>query len=267
MPTLGGQLVRSPAFVVDLRGRNATAFVREVEAEAAKIVGKYVPKTETLRSWDIRCSNVRLNHVFKLNRLPYAGYPGDNYADVAVRLAKQAMPTTDKCPSRDKAPGAVVKKRKLGTIAEGLRASNRFVADLLETCAVPGETMSSPELWESSARMLEVNGGRWPRNVPIPRAAVEDMFTSRLAREMKIFPYGRNVGVFVSAVMEKDRQDAPRKRRAFARLADPRREAKMAWPSTKPAASSVKPAAPGVSMPPPAAPTHERRPPSPPHAA
>jgi hypothetical protein len=34
MPTLGGQLVRSPAFVVDLRGRNAAAFVREVEAEA-----------------------------------------------------------------------------------------------------------------------------------------------------------------------------------------------------------------------------------------
>jgi hypothetical protein len=34
MPTLGGQLVRSPAFVVDLRGRNAAAFVHEVEAEA-----------------------------------------------------------------------------------------------------------------------------------------------------------------------------------------------------------------------------------------
>jgi hypothetical protein len=32
MPTLGGQLVRSPAFVVDLSGRNAAAFVREVEA-------------------------------------------------------------------------------------------------------------------------------------------------------------------------------------------------------------------------------------------
>jgi hypothetical protein len=71
MPTLGDQLVRSPAFMVDLCGRNATAFVLEVEAKAAKIVGKYVPKTETLRSWDIRGSNVRLN------RLSYAGYPGD----------------------------------------------------------------------------------------------------------------------------------------------------------------------------------------------
>jgi hypothetical protein len=64
MPTLGDQLVRSPAFAVDLRGRNPGAFVREVEPEAARIVGRYVPKTETLRSWDIRGSNVHLNHVF-----------------------------------------------------------------------------------------------------------------------------------------------------------------------------------------------------------
>jgi hypothetical protein len=84
--------------------------------------------------------------------------------------------------------------------------------------------------------MLKVTGGHWPRSVPIPRAADEDMFTSRLAHEMKIFPYGRNVGAVVSAVMEKDRQDAPRKRRAYARLADSRREAKMARPSAKPAA-------------------------------
>jgi hypothetical protein len=56
--------------------------VREVEAEATKIVGRYVPKTETLQSWDIRGSNVRLNRVFELNRLPYAGYPGDD--DVVV---------------------------------------------------------------------------------------------------------------------------------------------------------------------------------------
>jgi hypothetical protein len=64
MPTLGDQLVRSPAFALDLRGRNPAAFVREVEAEATRIVGRYVPKTETLRSWDIRSSNVRLNCVF-----------------------------------------------------------------------------------------------------------------------------------------------------------------------------------------------------------
>ena len=50
MPTLGDQLVRSPPFVVDLRGRNQASFVREVEAEAARIVGRYVPKTETLWS-------------------------------------------------------------------------------------------------------------------------------------------------------------------------------------------------------------------------
>jgi hypothetical protein len=75
MPTLGDQLVRSPSFAVDLRGRNPAAFVREVEAEAARIVGRYMPKTETLQSWDIYGSNVRLNCVFELNRLPYVGYP------------------------------------------------------------------------------------------------------------------------------------------------------------------------------------------------
>jgi hypothetical protein len=63
MPTLGGQLVRSPAFGVDLRGQDTAAFVREVEAEAVKLVGKYALKTETLRSWDIRGSNARLNRI------------------------------------------------------------------------------------------------------------------------------------------------------------------------------------------------------------
>jgi hypothetical protein len=47
---------------------------------------------------------------------------------------------------------------------------------------------------------------------------------------------------------------------AYARLADPWREAKMAW-------ASAKPAAPSTSMPPLAMSTSERRPPSPPRAA
>jgi hypothetical protein len=77
---------------------------------------------------------------------------------------------------------------------------------------------------------------------------------------MKIFPYGRNAGVVVSAVMEKDRQDTPRKRRAFARVGDMRRKVKMAR-------ASAKPTAPDAGMPPPSVPTHERRLPSPPRAA
>jgi hypothetical protein len=83
MPTLDQQLVRSPAFSLDLRGRDLAAFVREVEDGAMRIVGRYAPRTESLRSWDIRGSNVCLNRVFELNRLPYSGYPGDN-ADAAV---------------------------------------------------------------------------------------------------------------------------------------------------------------------------------------
>jgi hypothetical protein len=258
MPTLGDRLVQSPAFGVDLRGPNPAAFAREVEAEAAKIVGRYVPRTETLRSWDIRGSNVRLNRVFELNRLPYAGYMGDDDADAADCRRKKVVTAIDESPSRGAAPAAAAKKRKLGTTAEGLRAFERFAVDLLETHDVPGEMMSSPELWESSARMLKVTEGRWPRNVPIPRAAGEDMFTSRLAREMKIFPYGRNVAVVVPTVMEKDRQDTPQKCRAFARVGDLRREVKMARASAKPAApGSCKPppGAPGTSMPLPAVPT------------
>jgi hypothetical protein len=188
MPTLGKQLVRSPTFALDLRGRKPAAFVREVEDGAVRIVGRYVPRTETLWSWDIRGSNVHLNRVFELNHLPYGGYPGDNAAATVDRRGKKAATAVEEGPSRGAVP-AVATKRKLGTASEGLGISDRFAVDLMRTCAAPGGRISSPELRESSARILEVTGGRWPRNVPIPRAAGEDMFTSRLAHEMKIFPY------------------------------------------------------------------------------
>jgi hypothetical protein len=113
-----------------------------------------VPKTETLRSWDIRGSNVRLNRVFELNRLPYGGYPRDNDAVVGDRWGKRAvaaLTAVDEGPSQGAVPAAATKKRKLGTVAEGLGASDRFAVDLLGTCVAPGETMSSPELRESSA--------------------------------------------------------------------------------------------------------------------
>ena len=98
-------------FAMDLHGRSSAAFVREVEAEAVKIVGKYVPRTETLRSWDIRGSNVRLNCVFELNRLPYASYPGDDDADAAIRQGKKAMATVDEGSSRGIAPSMAAKNR------------------------------------------------------------------------------------------------------------------------------------------------------------
>jgi hypothetical protein len=254
-------MVRSPAFAVDLRGRDTAAFVSEAEVEAVKIVGKYASKTETLRSWDIRGSNARLNRVFELNHLSYGSYLEGDSANIADRQGKQIRPSVDEGPSRDKAPGAVAKKRKLGTMSEelGLRASGHFVGELLETCVAPGEMMSSPELRETSARMLKVTGGHWPRNDPIPREAGEDFFTSRLAHDLKIFPYGRNIGAVVLEVMEKDRQDAQRKkRRAPIRLVDPCREVKLARLRAKSATL-------GAGMPPPAAPAAGRRPPSPPH--
>jgi hypothetical protein len=146
MPSRGGQLVRSPAFALDLRGQDPTAFVREAEDGAARIVGRYVPKTEGLRSWDIRGSNDRLNWVFDLNRLPYGGYPG---VDVVDRRGKKPMGGTEEGPLQEAA--SATKKRKLGTIVGGMGVSDNFAVELMGTCAAPGGRMSLPELRESSA--------------------------------------------------------------------------------------------------------------------
>jgi hypothetical protein len=119
----------------------------------------------------------------------------------------------------------------------GPRASRIFVKELMGTCAGPGEVMSSPELQETSSHKLSVTRGRWHRNDPIPRATGDDYFTSHLARELRIFPYGRNIGDVVSAVSEKDHQDAQRNKwKAPLRLVDPCRDANLARPSAKGAA-------------------------------
>jgi hypothetical protein len=158
MPSLGGQRVQSPTFALDLRGRDPAAFVREAEDGAVRIVGRYVPRTEALRSWDIRGSNVHLNRVFELNRLPYGGYPGDDAVD---RRGKRPMAMTEEGPSQEAAPGT--KKRKRGTAVGGLGVSDSFVVELMGTCAALGGRMSSPELRESSTRMLRLPGVDGPR--------------------------------------------------------------------------------------------------------
>jgi hypothetical protein len=236
-------------FALDVQGRDPAAVVREAEDRAVRIVGRYVPKTEAQRSWDIRGSNDRLNRVFELNGLPYGGYPEE---DVVDRRGKKPAAVTEDDPAPEAAP--VTKKRKLGTAVGELGVSDSFAMELMGTCAPPGGRMSSPELRESSAPMLEVIRGRWPKNVPIPRATGEDFFTSRMARDLRVFPYGRNIAAVVSAVMNKDRQDAVQKRRAVIRLPDARREAKRARGSAKatvPGGSqpmlAAKPAAPGSS--------------------
>jgi hypothetical protein len=94
----------------------------------------------------------------------------------------------------------------------GPKASRLFVEELTGRCADPEEVMTSPDLWETSSSVLKVTGGRWHRKDPIPRAAGDDYFTSRLARELKIFPYERNIGAIVSAVMEKGRQEIQQKK-------------------------------------------------------
>jgi hypothetical protein len=118
--------------------------------------------------------------------------------------------------------------------------------------------MSSPELRESSARMLRVTEGWWPKNVPIPRVAGEDFFTSRMVRDWRVFPYGRNIVAVVSVVMDKDRQGATQKRQAVVRLpeARPKRSrgiAKAAAPGGSQPTLAAKSAAPGSSRVPEAA--------------
>jgi hypothetical protein len=122
-----------------------------------RIVGRYAPRTESLRSWDIRGSNVRLNCVFELNRLPYGGYPGDDAVASVDRRGKKLAAVAEECPSREAAPAS--KKIKIGTATEGLGVSDRFAVELMGTCATLGGRMSSPKLRESSTRMLRVTGG------------------------------------------------------------------------------------------------------------
>jgi hypothetical protein len=247
MPSLGGRKVRSPHFALDLRGRDPASVVREAEDGAVRIVGRYVPKTEAQRSSDIRGSNDRLNRVFELNSLPYGGYPGE---DVVDRRGKKPAAVTEDYPALEAAPAT--KNRKLGTAVGELGDSDSFAMELMGTCAAPGGRMSSPELRESSARMLEVTGGRWPKDVPIPHAAGEDFFTSRMARDLRVLPYGRNIAAVVSAVMNKDRQEAAQKRRAVIRLPEARpKRARGTAKATAPGGSqptlAAKPAAPRSS--------------------
>jgi hypothetical protein len=121
MPSLGGQRVRSPAFVLDLRGRDPAAFVREAEDGVVRIVGRYVPRTEAQRSWDIRGSNARLNRVFELNCLSYGGYPGDDAVD---RRGKRPVVVAEEDPSQEAA--LATKKRKLGTAVGELWGLRQF---------------------------------------------------------------------------------------------------------------------------------------------
>jgi hypothetical protein len=94
MPSRGGMLVRSPAFALDLHGRDPTAFVCEAEDGAVRIVGRYVPKTEAQWSWDIRRSNDRLNRVFELNCLPMAVISGKTLSTAAGKNRRLRLKTT-----------------------------------------------------------------------------------------------------------------------------------------------------------------------------
>jgi hypothetical protein len=211
-----------------------------VESEVINIVGKYVPKTEMLRSWDIHGSNVRLNRVFELNSLRYDPYLEGDSTNAEDDRGKQVKTQSKGGTSMGKVVVVATRKRKIdvqGTEGEkmGPKASRLFVEELMGMCARPGEVMTSLELRETSSRMLKVTEGRrWHRKDPISRATCDDYFMSRLARELKIFPYRRNIGAIVSTVMEKDHQETQwKKRKALLRLVDLCYDAKTSRPSAR----------------------------------
>jgi hypothetical protein len=73
-----------------------------------------------------------------------------------------------------------------------------------------------------------------------------------MVRDLRVFPYGRNIAAVVSAVMDKDRQEATQKRRAVIRLSEARPKrargtAKAAAPGGGQPTLAAKSAAPGSS--------------------
>lgn len=57
------------------------------------------------------------------------------------------------------------------------------------------EVMTSPVLREASVQMLEMAGGEWHKDDPIPMAYGEDDFTSFLSMFFKVFLYGWNMAL------------------------------------------------------------------------
>jgi hypothetical protein len=113
MLSFGDQMVWSPAFAIDLQGRDLAAFIREVESEAIKIVGKYVLKMVMLRSWDILGSNVTLNRDFELNSLRYGPYPEGDSVDAGDDRGKQVKSQFEEGTSKGKAMVTATRKRKI----------------------------------------------------------------------------------------------------------------------------------------------------------
>jgi hypothetical protein len=188
MPFLGDRMVQSPAFTVELRRRDAAIFVRKVESEAIKIVGKYSPKTELVMSWDIRGSNVRLNWVFELNGLQYSPYTEGVLLMLEMTKGTNMKIRSEEGTSKGKDVIATTRKRKMeakGTerIMARPRASRCFVEELAETSAGPWEVMTSPDLRETSSQMLKVIGGQCHRKDPVPRVTDVDYFMPCMAHE------------------------------------------------------------------------------------
>jgi hypothetical protein len=162
--------------------------------------------------------------VFELNGLRYGPYPEEGSIDVEDAEERKKKGGFKRCGVDERCSKGkdvvllVWKTRKVETKMKALaraagvaEASNKFAEELAETCTELREVMSSPVLREASAWMLEVTRGEWCRDDCIPMASGEDDSTSFLAWYFKVFPYKRNVGAVVTAVLDKDYQESPKK--------------------------------------------------------
>jgi hypothetical protein len=109
-----------------------------------------------------------LNRVFKLNGLQYNSYPEEGTSDVGdiddhKRNGVVTRGGVNEGCSKGKAVVMVVRKnRRVEDKKKGLAktsrvagASDRFVEELAEMCAEPGEVMTSSDLREASSLMLK----------------------------------------------------------------------------------------------------------------
>jgi hypothetical protein len=155
--------------------------------------------------------------VFELNGLCYGSYPKEgsaNAGDADERKKKGGVKCSgvDVWCSKGKVVAPLVRKKKVeakakakgpARVARVAEPSDKFAKELADTCAKPGEIMTSPILREASSQILEVTRGEWCRDDPIPMACGEDDFTSFLAWYFKVF----------LAWMLEDHQESSKKKR------------------------------------------------------
>jgi hypothetical protein len=188
-----------PAFAVELGGRDRVAFVSEVEAEAVKIVRKYLAKTEMTKSLETHDGYILMNRVFKMNELEYGPYPKDaeegEEDDLVVTMNGKEV--ADCCDDRGSLKrktlstgGGVEEKAKGSKSPDEMETAREYISGLSaaatdfaeELAETTGEVTSPESLLVAHARSATVSEGKY-----ISDATGEDFEQNRLAKSLDIF--------------------------------------------------------------------------------